>query len=66
MPIIRRKYRTYATPGICHSIYMTVRYTGPCIPDGHQYGVRNTGCHIRTVFLLMMGTYLPKTCREKH
>jgi hypothetical protein len=21
VPIIKRKYRTYATPGICHSVY---------------------------------------------
>jgi hypothetical protein len=28
MPVIRRKYRTYATPGICHSILMTVWYAG--------------------------------------
>ena len=28
MPIIRRKYRTYATAGICHSIQMTVWCTG--------------------------------------
>jgi len=25
VPIIRRKYRTYATPGICHSTQMTVQ-----------------------------------------
>jgi len=28
VPIIRRKYRTYATPGVSHSIYMTVWYAG--------------------------------------
>jgi hypothetical protein len=28
VPIIRRKYLTYATPGICHSMWMTVWYAG--------------------------------------
>jgi len=28
VPIIRRNYRTYATPGICHSIWMTVWHVG--------------------------------------
>jgi len=28
VPIIRRKYRTYATPGISYSIQMTVWYAG--------------------------------------
>jgi hypothetical protein len=40
VPIIRRIYRTYATPGIHHSIWMTVWYAGripPCIPDSHPY-----------------------------
>ena len=28
VPIIRRKYRTYATPGICHFIYRVTQKTG--------------------------------------
>jgi len=28
VPIIRRKYHTYETSGISHSIQMTVRYAG--------------------------------------
>jgi len=27
VPIIRKKYRTYETPGICHPIQMTVWYS---------------------------------------
>jgi len=30
VPIIRRKHCTYATPGICHSIQMTVWYAVLC------------------------------------
>ena len=55
VPIIRRKYRTYATPGICHSIWTTLWYAGrneipPCIPDSHLHRVTNTRCRIGTVF----------------
>jgi len=50
VPIIRRKYRTHATSGISHSIYMTVWYEGPCIPDSHLYRVTNTRRRIGTVF----------------
>jgi len=28
VPIVKRNCRTYATPGICHSIWMTVWYAG--------------------------------------
>jgi len=39
VPIIMRNYRTYATPGISHSIQMTVWYAGrpSRIPDSHLY-----------------------------
>ena len=53
MPIIRRKYRTYATPGIFHSRHKTVWYAGripPCIPDTHLSRVTNTRCRIGMVF----------------
>jgi hypothetical protein len=46
MPIIRRKYRTYATPGISHSIWMTVWYGRPSIPDSNLY----RACRVGTVF----------------
>ena len=56
MSIIRRKYRTYATPGISHSIhtddclayraiYRPAYQTVNCV-----YRVTNTRCRIGTVF----------------
>jgi hypothetical protein len=45
VPIIRIKYRTYATPGICHSIWMTGMQG---IPDSHPYCVTNTRCRTDT------------------
>jgi len=36
VPIIRKKYGTYATPGICHSVWMAVWYAG-----------RNSALHTR-------------------
>jgi len=53
--IIRRKYRTYATPGICLSIWMTVWYAEPCIPDSHPYRVTPGVAQVR-YFLHMMDT----------
>ena len=56
MPIIGRKYRTYATPGICHSIdtddclVCRAEFIPPCIPDSHLYRVINTRCRIGTIF----------------
>jgi len=35
-----------------------------CIPDGHLHRVTWTRRRIDTIILLMMGTWLPKTCRE--
>jgi len=34
-----------------------------CVPDGHLHRVTYTRCRIDTI-LLMMGTWLPETCRE--
>ena len=52
MSIIRRNYRTSATPGICHSICTddcVVCRAEPYIPDSHPYRVTNTRCRIGTV-----------------
>jgi len=35
-----------------------------CIPEGHLHRVTNTRCRTDTI-LLMMGTQLLETCREK-
>ena len=56
VPIIRR-INCINTSGICHSVQMTV-----WCPNGHLYRVTYTRC-IDTI-LLMMGTWLPETCRE--
>jgi hypothetical protein len=53
-PIIRRNNCISTTPGICHSVWMTVwnavwdetSFNPPCIPDGHPHRVRNTRCRI--------------------
>jgi len=51
VPIIRRNNCTYATLGICHSVWMTVWNAGvdPCIPVSHPHRVTNTKCRIGTV-----------------
>ena len=54
VPIIRRNYRINATPGIFHSVWMTVWCAGwdfipSCIPDGHPHRVKSTRCRIDTV-----------------
>jgi hypothetical protein len=36
----------------------------PCIPDSHPHRVTSAKCCINTLFLLMMGTYSPNTCRD--
>ena len=41
----------YATLGICHSVWMAVRYAGwsfipPCIPDSYPHRVTNIKCRI--------------------
>jgi hypothetical protein len=41
---IRRNNSIYATLGICHSVWMTVR-----TPDSHPRKVTNTKCRIDTV-----------------
>ena len=51
MPIIRRKYRTYVTPGICHS--ETCRWFKITICNfkpSTSFRVTNTWCRIGTVF----------------
>ena len=56
-PIIRRNYCINATPGICHSVWMTVWYAGwdetylipSCIPDGHPHRVTNSRCRTGTI-----------------
>jgi len=77
--IIGRKYRNYATPGICHSIQMTVWYAGrneiqPCIPhnftptsrpDSTHTGWQTPMPHRYSNFLPMLGTWMPETCREE-
>jgi len=55
VPIIRRVICINATPGICHSVWMTVWYAGwihftpTCIPDGHPHRVTYTRCRIDTI-----------------
>ena len=47
VPIIRRKYRTYAIPG---KVSAGRNEIPPCIPDSHLYRVTNMRCRIGTVF----------------
>ena len=68
--IIRKKYRTYVTPGICHSIYVTLCYAGrneitPFIPYNHPYGVTNTRCHLGTVFSSDDGHIVARNMQRK-
>jgi len=58
-----------AKPGISHSVWTTVWYSGwnsiqTCIPDGRPHRVAYSRYRIDTVILLMMGTWLPETSRE--
>jgi len=58
-----------ATPGLCHSLLMTVWYAGmrfilTCKLDGHLHRVTQTRCRIDTIIILKIGTWLPETCRE--
>ena len=57
VPIIRR-----INSNRCDIWYMSLCAT--CIQDGHLHRGTYTGCRIDTV-LLMMGTWLPETCREQ-
>jgi hypothetical protein len=56
VPIIRRNNFINATPGIYHSMWMTVWYAGWDEISNHPYTVTNTGCRMIQLFLLMMGT----------
>jgi hypothetical protein len=72
VPIVRRIYCINATPGICHSVLMTVSYAGwvgtssitTCIPDGHQHRLANTKCRNDTVNSPDDGHIAPETCTE--
>jgi len=44
------------TPGICHSMWMTVWYAGWDETSNHPHTVTITGCRMIQLFLLMMGT----------
>ena len=48
VPIIKRNNRIYTTLGTFYSVLMTV-----CMPESHSQ-----------LFLLMMGTQSPETCRD--
>jgi len=47
VPIIGRKYSTYATPGICRSIHVDGWYAEQ---NAQHTRVTNTRCRISTVF----------------
>jgi len=62
----QENYCISATSGLCHYVddRLVCRSICSCIPDGHLHKVTQTRCRTDTIILLMMGTWLPETCRE--
>ena len=68
MPIIRRKLLYLCDTDVCHSIWMAsgllLDWNLTSRPDATHREWQTPVSHRYSNFLLMMGTWMPKTCRE--